>query len=89
MIPAMPQMITASSHGETPEIVRNLAASEAPRSALPKGVSTADANQVTRTIAVIRLDPTNAHFQLRAMTHKQENRPPPCEDRQVPRGKND
>ena len=58
----MPQMITASIHGEKPEIARNFAASEALRSARPKGVSTADANQVTRTIAVIRLGPINAHF---------------------------
>ena len=62
VIPTMPQMITASSHGETPEIARKFAPSEAPRSASPKGISTADANQVTRTIAVIRLGPTNAHF---------------------------
>ncbi len=62
VIPAMPQMVAASTHGEVPEIARNFAASEAPRSARPKGISIADANQVTRTIAVIRLGPTNAHF---------------------------
>ena len=61
-IPVMPLIATASIHGEAPEIARNFAASEAPRSARPKGISTADANQVTRTIAVIRLGPTNAHF---------------------------
>ena len=62
VIHAMPQMITASIQGETPEIARNFAESEAPRLAWPKGISTADANQVTRTIAIIRLGPTKAHF---------------------------
>lgn len=58
----MPARIIASSQGETPEMARNLAASEAPRSAWPNGISMADAVQDAKAIVTIKLGPASAHF---------------------------
>src|SRR5215831_5213510 len=60
-VPMMMPRTAANIHGDIPETARSFAASDAPRSARPSGVSTAEANQVMRTIAVIRLGPTKAH----------------------------